>query len=174
MAEAGADITTAACDTTDRDALAALLAAIPRDHPLGAVVHAAGVVDDGLITSLTPERLDAVLRPKVDATVHLHELTRTLDLTAFVVFSSAAATLGSPGQGNYVAANSFLDAFAGHLRGEGRPALSIGWGLWAADSGMTGHLDTAQRGRIDRSGIGALPTRAALALFDRCLSHTTG
>ncbi len=174
MAEAGADITTAACDTTDRDALAALLAAIPRDHPLGAVVHAAGVVDDGLITSLTPERLDAVLRPKVDATVHLHELTRTLDLTAFVVFSSAAATLGSPGQGNYVAANSFLDAFAGHLRGEGRPALSIGWGLWAADSGMTGNLDTAQRGRIDRSGIGALPTRAALALFDRCLSHTDG
>ncbi|MET8289413.1 type I polyketide synthase [Streptomyces sp. NPDC005132] len=174
MAEAGADITAAACDTTDRDALAALLAAIPRDHPLGAVVHAAGVADDGLITSLTPERLDAVLRPKVDATVNLHELTRTLDLTAFVVFSSAAATLGSPGQGNYVAANSFLDAFAGHLRGEGRPALSIGWGLWAADSGMTGHLDTAQRGRIDRSGIGALPTRAALALFDRCLSHTDG
>ncbi|MER5411187.1 SDR family NAD(P)-dependent oxidoreductase, partial [Streptomyces sp. NPDC002769] len=174
MAEAGADITAAACDTTDRDALAALLAAIPHDHPLGAVVHAAGVVDDGLITSLTPERLDAVLRPKVDATVHLHELTRSLDLTAFVVFSSAAATLGSPGQGNYVAANSFLDAFAGHLRAEGRPALSIGWGLWAADSAMTGHLDTAQRGRIDRSGIGALPTREALALFDRCLSHTDG
>ncbi|MFE2136750.1 SDR family NAD(P)-dependent oxidoreductase, partial [Streptomyces sp. NPDC059466] len=174
MTEAGADITAAACDTTDRDALAALLAAIAGDHPLGAVVHAAGVVDDGLVTSLTPERLDAVLRPKVDATVNLHELTRTLDLTAFVVFSSAAATLGSPGQGNYVAANSFLDAFAGHLRGQGRPALSIGWGLWAADSGMTGHLDTAQRGRIDRSGIGALPTREALALFDRCLSHTDG
>ncbi|MFE5142017.1 SDR family NAD(P)-dependent oxidoreductase [Streptomyces fagopyri] len=174
MTAAGADITAAACDTTDRDALTALLETIARDHPLGAVVHAAGVVDDGLITSLTPERLDAVLRPKVDATVNLHELTRTLDLTAFVVFSSAAATLGSPGQGNYVAANSFLDAFAGHLRDEGRPALSIGWGLWAADSGITGHLDTAQRGRIDRSGIGALPTPHALALFDRCLSHTDG
>ncbi|MEU1501701.1 type I polyketide synthase [Streptomyces sp. NPDC005732] len=174
MTAAGADITVAACDTTDRDALAALLDTLTRDHPLGAVVHAAGVADDGLITSLTPERLDAVLRPKVDATVHLHELTRTLGLTAFVVFSSAAATLGTPGQGNYVAANSFLDAFAGHLRRQGHPALSIGWGLWAADSGITGHLDTAQRGRIDRSGIGALPTPQALTLFDRCLSHTGG
>ncbi|WP_405887188.1 SDR family NAD(P)-dependent oxidoreductase [Streptomyces sp. NBC_01136] len=172
MAEAGAEVTVAACDTADRDALAELLATVPQDHPLGAVVHAAGVVDDAVVTSLTPERLDAVLRPKVDAAVHLHELTRGLDLTAFVLFSSAAATLGSPGQGNYVAANSFLDAFAGHLRAAGHPALAIGWGLWAQDSTMTSDLDTSQRSRIGRSGIGALPTQEALALFDRCLSHT--
>ncbi|WP_128382301.1 type I polyketide synthase [Streptomyces cavernae] len=174
MTEAGAEITVAACDTADRDALAALLAAVPQGHPLGAVVHAAGVLDDGVVTSLTPERLDTVLRPKVDAAVNLHELTRDLELSAFVLFSSAAATLGGPGQGNYVAANSFLDAFAGRLRRDGRPALSIGWGLWAEDSGMTGDLATAHRSRIGRGGIGALPTREALALFDRCLSHPAG
>ncbi|MEU6540479.1 type I polyketide synthase [Streptomyces sp. NPDC047000] len=170
LTESGAQVTVAACDAADRDALAALLAAVPHDHPLGAVVHAAGVLDDGVVTALTPERLGTVLRPKADAAVNLHELTADLDLSAFVLYSSAAAALGGPGQGNYVAANSFLDAYAAHLRHLGRPALAVGWGLWAEDSAMTGGLGTSRRDRIDRSGIGALPTERALALLDRCLA----
>ncbi|MEV5431931.1 type I polyketide synthase [Streptomyces sp. NPDC052701] len=174
LAASGVDLTVTACDVGDRAALAALLDALPADRPLGAVVHAAGALDDGVITSLTPDRLTAVLRPKADAAVHLHELTRTRNLSAFVLFSSAAATFGSPGQGNYAAANAFLDAFAGHARAAGQPAVTIAWGLWDQAGAMTSRIGTARRGRIGRSGIGALPTPDALALFDRCLSATTG
>ncbi|WP_452740235.1 type I polyketide synthase [Streptomyces echinoruber] len=174
LAASGVDLTVTACDVGDRAALAALLEALPAERPLGAVVHAAGVLDDGVITSLTPDRLAAVLRPKADAAVHLHELTRDRNLSAFVLFSSAAATFGGPGQGNYAAANAFLDAFAAHARTEGQPAVTIAWGLWDQDSAMTGRIGTARRGRIGRSGIGALPTPDALALLDRCLTDITG
>ncbi|WP_443732100.1 type I polyketide synthase [Streptantibioticus silvisoli] len=170
LSAAGARVRVEACDVADRAALAALLATVPQDHPLGAVVHAAGVIDDGVITSLTPERLATVLRPKADAAAHLHELTRDLDLSAFVLFSSAAATFGGPGQGNYAAANGFLEALAHRRRFDGAPAVAIGWGLWAQSSAMTGTLDDSDRGRIARGGIGALPTDDALALFDRCLT----
>jgi pimaricinolide synthase PimS1 len=162
----GATVTWAACDTADRDALAAVLSAIPDEHPLTAVVHTAGVLDDGVISSLTGERIDAVLRPKVDAAWNLHELTSELDLSAFVLFSSAAGAFGSSGQGNYAAANTFLDALAQHRAARGLPASSLAWGLWATDDGMAGSLESSDVTRISRGGYEALPQDEGLALFD--------
>ncbi|HEV8560212.1 MAG TPA: SDR family NAD(P)-dependent oxidoreductase [Actinophytocola sp.] len=163
----GANVILAACDVADRAALAGLLAAIPAAHPLTAVVHAAGVLDDGVVGSLTPERLDAVLRPKVDGAWHLHELTRDLDLAEFVLFSSAAGTLGTAGQANYAAANAFLDALAAHRARAGLPAVSLGWGLWADASAMTRGMPAADVARLRRSGLAAVPTPLGLTLFDR-------
>ncbi|MFI7313561.1 type I polyketide synthase [Streptomyces hygroscopicus] len=162
----GAEVSWAACDTADRDALAATLQAIPAAHPLTAVIHTAGVLDDGVISSLTGERIDTVLRPKVDAAWNLHELTRELDLAAFVLFSSAAGAFGSSGQGNYAAANTFLDALARHRHAQGLPASSLAWGLWEAADGMAGTLDASDVSRISRGGFAALPQDEGLALFD--------
>ncbi|UYP17334.1 SDR family NAD(P)-dependent oxidoreductase [Rhodococcus sp. Z13] len=166
----GAEVRAVACDTTDEIALAEVLNGIPPAHPLTAVVHAAGVIDDATLTSLTPGRLDAVLRPKVDAAWHLHRLTATSDLRAFVVFSSLAGILGSPGQANYAAANMFLDALARHRRALGLPALSIAWGMWASPSAMTGELGTIDLVRSRRSGMVPLTADDGLVLFDRAVA----
>ncbi|MEU7109535.1 type I polyketide synthase [Streptomyces sp. NPDC046215] len=164
-------VTVTACDTADRDAVAALLRGVPAAHPLTAVVHAAGVLDDGTIPSLTPERLENVLRAKVAPALHLHELTRDAEPAAFVMFSSAAAALGSPGQGNYAAANAFLDALAHHRRAHGMPALSLAWGLWAQGSGMTRHLDRSDHARMTRGGMAPLLSDEGLDLFDSALAR---
>ncbi|MFJ2598877.1 type I polyketide synthase [Streptomyces erythrochromogenes] len=170
LAELGAEVTLAACDAADRTALTALLGSVSEAHPLTAVVHAAGVLDDGVVTSLTPERLRTVLRPKADAAWNLHELTRHLDLAGFVLFSSAAGTFGNAGQGNYAAANTFLDGLARHRQAAGLPATSLAWGLWAQASEMTGHLDDADRDRARSTGALPLATRDGLALFDAALA----
>ncbi|MEU7068420.1 SDR family NAD(P)-dependent oxidoreductase [Streptomyces sp. NPDC046161] len=159
-----------ALDTGDRSAVAALLSGVPAAHPLTAVIHAAGVLDDGAVTTLTPQRLDTVLRPKADAALHLHELTAHLPLSAFVLFSGAAGLLGRPGQANYAAANTFVDALAQHRRAAGLPAVSLAWGLWGEASGMTGHLSDTDLRRMRRSGIAPMDNAQGLALFDRALA----
>jgi acyl transferase domain-containing protein/NADPH:quinone reductase-like Zn-dependent oxidoreductase/acyl carrier protein len=161
----GVRVRVAACDVAERDQVAELIGSLER--PLTAVVHAAGVLDDGLVGSLTAGQVERVMRPKVDAAVHLDELTAGMDLSAFVLFSSVAALIGSPGQGNYAAANAGLDALAARRRAAGRPAVSLAWGLWAQATGMTGGLEQAQLGRLERMGIGALSTDLGLELFDQ-------
>ncbi|HMH93616.1 MAG TPA: SDR family NAD(P)-dependent oxidoreductase, partial [Streptosporangiaceae bacterium] len=170
LAALGARATITACDTADRGALAALLASIPAEHPLGAVIHAAGVLDDGVLTSLTPARLAPVLAAKADAAWHLHELTAGMDLSAFILYSSAAGTLGSPGQASYAAANTFLDALATRRHAAAQPAHSLAWGLWEQPTGLTSHLTPTDHTRITRHGITALTTSHGLALLDTTLA----
>ncbi|MCW5254778.1 type I polyketide synthase, partial [Streptomyces sp. SHP 1-2] len=165
LEELGARVRVEACDVADREQLAAVIASV--EGPLTAVVHAAGVLDDGVIESLTPEQLDRVMRPKLDAAAHLHELTAGSELSAFVLFSSVSALIGGPGQGNYAAANSFLDALAASRRAAGLPATSLAWGLWATAGGMAGELGEAEIARLERMGTRALPTALGLDLFDR-------
>ncbi|MEO3857753.1 SDR family NAD(P)-dependent oxidoreductase [Acrocarpospora sp. B8E8] len=167
--ELGAHVTIAACDVADRDQVAALLAGIGAEHPLTAVIHTAGVLADGTIASLTPERLDVVLRPKVDAAWHLHELTQDMDLADFMVFSSLAGVTGNAGQGNYAAANVWLDALMATRRAQGLPGLSLAWGLWAQTSGMIGSLSQAEVQRMTAAGLPPITTEQGLALFDTAI-----
>ncbi|MET8878822.1 SDR family NAD(P)-dependent oxidoreductase, partial [Nocardia sp. NPDC004604] len=162
----GAEVGFVACDVADRGALAQVLAEVPAGHPLTGVFHMAGVLDDGAIASLTVDRLDAVLRPKVDAALHLHELTVDLPLKAFVLFSSVAGAFGNPGQGNYAAANACLDALAAHRRASGLCGQSFAWGLWSLGGGMAAELSDVDRHRMSRSGLLPLSEEQGLALFD--------
>jgi acyl carrier protein len=169
LRDAGASVTVVACDVGDRDAAAGLLAQVPPRYPLRGIFHAAGVLDDAVIASLTPDRVDAVLRAKVDGAWNLHELTRDLNLSAFVMFSSMVGIVGAPGQGNYAAANSFLDALAASRHAHGLPGLSVAWGMWEEASTMTQHLGDRDRARMSRVGLAALSTPQALALLDSAL-----
>jgi acyl transferase domain-containing protein/acyl carrier protein len=175
LEELGAQVSIAACDVSNREQLSALLDSVPGEHPLGAVVHSAAVLDDGMLESQDAERLERVMRPKVDAAWHLHELTEGLDLSQFLLFSSAAGVFGSPGQGNYAAANSFLDALAHRRRAEGLPATALAWGLWKQKSNLAGDIgdqevETMERQIRQRFGVMPLSPDRGLRLFDSARS----
>lgn len=162
LGRAGAHVDLVACDTAERGQLADVIEEFGAD--LTAVVHSAGILDDGVLQAMTSERLAAVLRPKADAAWHLHELTKDLPLSQFVLFSSAAGLLGNPGQANYAAANAFLDALARHRAALGLPALSLAWGPWADEEGMA-----ARTGQVRGGVVRAVSPEQALALFDAAL-----
>ncbi|MCT2588330.1 type I polyketide synthase, partial [Actinophytocola gossypii] len=162
LVEAGASVRVEACDVTDRDALAALLSTV--DPPLQGVIHSAGALDDAVVTALDPERLDRVLAPKVDAAWHLHELVP--EVRAFVLYSSVAGVLGGPGQANYAAANTFLDALA-HQRAD---ATSLAWGYWAEGTELTGHLSEADQNRLAGNGVRPMDTATVLRHLDATLA----
>ncbi|MFF0488557.1 SDR family NAD(P)-dependent oxidoreductase [Nocardia sp. NPDC004068] len=170
LAELGATVDIRRCDAEDREQLAAVIASVPAEHPLTAVVHAAGALDDVTFDALRPQHLDAVFGSKVDVAWNLHELTADLDLALFVVFSSVAGRFGAPGQANYAAANAFVDALIQYRTARGLPGTAIAWGLWALDGGMTGHLTAADRARLRRAGIVALSADEGLDLFDAAVS----
>jgi acyl transferase domain-containing protein len=166
-------------DAADRESLSTLLGRIPAEHPLTAVIHTAGVVDDAVLGSLTAQRLATVFHPKAEAARNLDELTAGLDLAAFVLYSSIAGVLGSAGQANYAAANTYLDALAARRRAQGRAALSLAWGLWGPQpdasrvSALTGHLTGADLARSARAGVRALSVPEGLRLFDAALGLDT-
>ncbi|MFJ6086959.1 type I polyketide synthase [Streptomyces sp. NPDC092369] len=169
LAELGAEVTVVACDVGDADAVDALISGIPTAHPLTGVVHTAGVLDDTVLTSLTPQRLAAVARPKTDGAWHLHRATAHLDLSAFVLFSSAVGVLGNAGQSNYASANAQLDALAQYRRVRGLPAVSLAWGHWAEAGGMAAGLGSAETDRLARTGLAPMTNDTALTLFDTAL-----
>ncbi|MFD8935157.1 SDR family NAD(P)-dependent oxidoreductase [Streptomyces sp. NPDC059578] len=163
----GARVDVLACDVSDRSALTTVLSGI---EDLSAVVHCAGVLRDGTLPQLSASDVDEVFRAKVLSAWHLHELTADRKLSAFLLFSSAAALLGSAGQANYAAANGVLDGLAALRRAQGLPATSLAWGLWASASGMTGDLSDADRRRLARAGLAPMADAQALALLDRALA----
>ncbi|MFK4106627.1 type I polyketide synthase, partial [Streptomyces sp. NPDC019531] len=171
LAALGAEAEAVACDIGDREALRGLLAAVPDEHPLTAVVHTAGALDDGVLGALDPQRLRHVFRAKADGALHLHELTREHDLSMFVLFSSAAGVLGTPGQANYAAANAFLDALAQHRRAHGLPATALDWGFWAELSDLTRHVDQTDLTRLSEWGLAPLPSDEAFALLDAAVAR---
>ncbi|MCG5469031.1 SDR family NAD(P)-dependent oxidoreductase [Micromonospora sp. LAH09] len=156
LEQAGARVTITACDIADSDALRALIDGLP---DLTSVFHTAAVLDDGTLGSLDRDRIERVLAPKAAAAQHLHDLTRDRDLTAFVLFSSLAGTLGNAGQGAYAAANAYLDALAEQRAAAGLPATSIAWGRWG-DGGLA--EEAVRRERLSRGGLGAMDPALAL------------
>ncbi|MFI0099170.1 SDR family NAD(P)-dependent oxidoreductase, partial [Streptomyces olivaceus] len=165
LAELGAQARIEACDVSDRTALRTLIDSV--EHPLTAVIHTAGVLDDGVIAAQNRQRLEKVFTPKAEAAWHLHELTQDLNLSAFILYSSAAGVLGNPGQANYAAANGFLDALAEHRHSLGLPATSLAWGMWS--EGMAATLDTTALARNKRDGMLGITSTDGLALFDAAL-----
>ncbi|MFF2331915.1 MULTISPECIES: type I polyketide synthase, partial [unclassified Streptomyces] len=170
LAELGASAEAVACDVTDRGALARLISSVPDEHPLTGVVHAAGIGDNGLVESLTPDRVDAVLAAKADAAWFLHELTAGMDLAAFVLFSSAGGLVLAAGQGSYAAANVFLDGLAVHRHGLGLAGTSLAFGLWDVATGLSQDLTAAHLERMRRQGLPALTVDEGLDAFGVGLS----
>ncbi|WP_406730797.1 type I polyketide synthase [Streptomyces sp. NBC_01794] len=170
LTELGAHTDVVACDVADADALDRVLNEVPAEHPVTMVIHAAGVTDDGAVGTMTPRRLDRVMRPKVDASLALHRVSRSLPDCELILFSSVSGIVGGAGQANYAAANTFVDALAQHRRAAGLHAVSLAWGLWD-EAGMGERLNAADLKRMERAGISALRVSDGLALFDAALAR---
>ncbi|MCX5008924.1 SDR family NAD(P)-dependent oxidoreductase [Streptomyces sp. NBC_00638] len=153
LASLGTEVEIAECDVADATALAGVLADVGDELPLRGVVHCAGILDDGVVAELTPERLARVLRPKVDGAAHLHRLTADASLDLFLLISSAAGVLGSPGQANYAAANVFLDQLAHHRRALGLPGVSVSFGAWAGEGLAAEHADLDRMARLGHRAL---------------------
>ncbi|MFD4545073.1 SDR family NAD(P)-dependent oxidoreductase [Streptomyces sp. NPDC058466] len=149
----GAEVEVAACDVADADAVAGVLGRIGEESPLRGVVHCAGVLDDGVVAELTPERLARALRPKVDGAAHLHRLTADAPLDLFLLVSSAAGVVGNTGQGNYAAANVFLDQLAHHRRALGLPGVAVSFGAWAGEGLAAEHADLERMARLGHRAL---------------------
>ncbi len=175
LTQLGAHITITACDTTDPHQLTQLLTTIPQQHPLTSIIHAAATLNDTTLTNLTPHHLHTVLTTKANTAWHLHHHTQqhTPTLTEFILFSSIAGILGNPGQANYAAANTYLDALAHHRHTQGLPAHSLAWGLWADTSTLTTNLNPTHHQRIQQTGIHPLTTTHALTLLTTTQTTTT-
>ncbi len=177
LEELGAEAQIAACDVSDRKALEQLFASIPKERPLGAIVHSAGAMDDGVLDSMSPERLAHTMRPKASAAWHLHELSAELEISQFLLFSSAAGLLGGAAQANYAAANNFLDALAALRHSQGLPATALAWGMWDQQSNLSGEragelmANEELRERVanqirGRLGFARMAPEQGLELFD--------
>ncbi|WP_043239102.1 type I polyketide synthase [Streptomyces violaceusniger] len=171
LTDLGAQVRIAACDLGDPAQVAETLAGVDPAHLLTGVVHAAGALDDAMLPSQDPKRLARAWAAKAAAAAQLHTATAHLRLGMFVLFSSFASDLGTPGQANYAAANAFCDALATRRQAAGLPGLSVAWGLWAATSGLTARLADADLARIGRLGIKANSTEEGLALLDAARHH---
>ncbi|QSQ15455.1 type I polyketide synthase [Myxococcus landrumensis] len=166
----GADVRVYGADVSREEDVARLLASIDAELPaLRGVFHAAGIIADGVLTQLDESRLRAVMAPKVQGAWNLHAGTVGRPLDVFVMFSSAASVLGSPGQGNYAAANAFMDALAHHRLAAGLPALSINWGPWA-EVGLAAAAESRGE-RLALRGVGSMPTAQALDALGRLLAR---
>jgi NADPH:quinone reductase-like Zn-dependent oxidoreductase/thioesterase domain-containing protein/acyl carrier protein len=170
LEELGAEVRVEACDVSEREQVRALIESLSLEHPLDAVIHSAAVLDDGPIASFTRDRLERVMEPKLDGAWHLHELTAGLELSHFLMFSSAGGTIGSPGQANYAASNVFLDALAAHRRAENLPAASLAWGGWGLEKSLAGKLDATDTARLGRLGFTPMAPEHGLELFDAALA----
>lgn len=134
--------------------------------PLHGIIHAAGVLDDGVITQQSPERFEKIMQPKVQGSWNLHELTVDLPLDFFVCFSSVASLVGSPGQSNYAAGNAFMDLLAHSRQSVGLPALSINWGPWVGEG-----MAATQLKRLESKGFGAIDIEPGLQAFEQLISE---
>ncbi|OCL14727.1 nonribosomal peptide synthetase 7 [Glonium stellatum] len=169
LAQLGATATVVACDVGDLDSMKPVMAMFSNERPLRGVVHAAGVVDNGVLSAMTPERCATTFAPKVDGAWHLHQLTRHMDLDLFMMFSSISGVLGMPGLGNYAAANTFLDVLAHLRRAQHLPASSVAYGVWGGDGMATGLTGRTTLTHLAKFGLDPLTPEDGLKLFEQAV-----
>lgn len=169
LASLGAKATIIGGDIADLDSLRSIMQLFTADRPLRGLIHAAGVVDSGIISSLTPQKCATTFAPKVDGLWNLHQLTKDMDLDLFMMFSSISGIMGLPGLGNYAAANSFIDVLAYLRQAQGLPATSVAYGTWGGDGGMATTLVSTTRAHLSQLGLGFLAPEVGLKLFEQAV-----